>query len=71
MKIKFISELEQSIRENWDLPALTDYQGETIYYKDFAKSIFKLHAYFKVAGIKKGDKIAICGRNSSNWAIAN
>lgn len=70
MKIKFISELEQSIRENWDLPALTDYQGETIYYKDFAKSIFKLHAYFKVAGIKKGDKIAICGRNSSNWAIA-
>jgi long-chain acyl-CoA synthetase len=55
---------------NWELPALTDYEGETIYYKDFAKSIAKLHAYFKAGGVKKGDKIALCGRNSSNWAIA-
>ena len=70
MEHKFLGVLEQSIRENWSLPALTDYQGETIYYKGFAKSIAKLHAYFKAGGVKKGDKIALCGRNSSNWAIA-
>ena len=70
MEIRFISELHQSIRNNWELPALTDYQGETIYYKDFAKNIAQLHAYFKAGGIEKGDKIALCGRNSSNWAMA-
>lgn len=70
MKSKFLGELKQSIRKNWELPALTDYQGETIYYKDFAKRIAKLHSYFKVAGIEKGDKIALCGKNSSNWAIS-
>lgn len=70
MEHKFLGVLEQSIRKNWELPALTDYQGETIYYKDFAKSIAKLHAYFKAGGVEKGDKIALCGRNSSNWAIA-
>ncbi|NLZ96364.1 MAG: long-chain fatty acid--CoA ligase [Bacteroidales bacterium] len=70
MESTFISELEQSVRDNWELPALTDYEGETIYYKDFAKNIAKLHAYFKVAGVEKGDKIALCGRNSANWAIA-
>ena len=70
MESKFLSELKESIRHNWELPALTDYEGETIYYKDFAKNIAKLHAYFKAGGVKKGDKIALCGRNSSNWAIA-
>ena len=70
MEIRFISELHQSIRNNWELPALTDYQGETIYYKDFAKNIAQLHAYFKAGGIEKGDKVALCGRNSSNWAMA-
>ena len=70
MEHKFLGVLEQSIRKNWELPALTDYQGETLYYKNFAKNIAKLHAYFKAGGVKKGDKIALCGRNSSNWAIA-
>ena len=70
MKSKFLGELKQSLRKNWELPALTDYQGETIYYKDFAKRIATLHAYFKAAGVEKGDKIALCGKNSSNWAIA-
>ena len=70
MEHKFLGVLEQSIRKNWELPALTDYQGETVYYKNFAKNIAKLHAYFKAGGVKKGDKIALCGRNSSNWAIA-
>ena len=70
MENRFLGVLEQSIRKNWELPALTDYQGETIHYKKFALSIAKLHAYFKAGGVKKGDKIALCGRNSSNWAIA-
>ena len=70
MENKFLGVLEQSVRKNWYLPALTDYQGETVYYKDFALSIAKLHAYFKAGGVEKGDKIALCGRNSSNWAIA-
>ena len=70
MENKFLGVLEQSVRKNWKLPALTDYQGETVYYKDFALRIAKLHAYFKAGGVKKGDKVALCGRNSSNWAIA-
>ncbi|MDD2474427.1 MAG: AMP-binding protein, partial [Dysgonamonadaceae bacterium] len=69
MEHSFLGLIEQSIRKNWTLPALTDYEGETIYYKDLALHIAKLHAYFKAGGVKKGDKIAICGRNSSNWAI--
>ena len=70
MENTFLGLIEQSIRKNWKLPALTDHQGETIYYKDLASNIVKLHAYFKAGGVEKGDKIAICGRNSSNWAIA-
>lgn len=70
METKFLGLIEQSIRENWKLPALTDFEGETLRYKDFARQIAKLHAYFEAGEVKKGDKIAICGRNSSNWAVA-
>ena len=70
MESTFLGLIEQSIRKNWELPALTDYEGETIYYKDLALQIAKLHEYFKAGGVQKGDKIALCGRNSSNWAVA-
>lgn len=70
MERTFLGLIEESIRKNWNFPALTDYEGETIYYKDIGFSIAKLHAYFKTAGVKKGDKIALCGKNSSNWALA-
>lgn len=70
METTFLGLIEQSIRKNWKLPALTDYEGETLRYKDFACQIAKLHAYFEAGGVKKGDKIALCGRNSSNWAVA-
>lgn len=66
----FISFIERSVKENWNLDALTDYQGETLQYKDVARKIEKLHILFLEAGIKKGDKIALCGRNTSNWAVA-
>jgi long-chain acyl-CoA synthetase len=66
----FLGIVEQSIQKNWELPAMTDFEGTTFYYKDFAKEINKLHDYFKVAGIKKGDKISLVGRNSARWAIS-
>lgn len=65
----FLALIEQSIRNNWEKPALTELQGETIYYKDFAREIDKLHDIFKAGGVKRGDKIALCGKNSANWAI--
>lgn len=66
----FIKYIEQSIINNWDLNALTDYNGETFQYKDVARKIAKIHLLFEEAGIKKGDKVAVCGRNSSFWAVA-
>lgn len=62
--------IEKSITDNWDLNALTDYKGATLQYKDVARKIEKLHIMFENSGIQKGDKIALCGRNSSNWAVA-
>lgn len=63
----FIQLVEESIRANWDRDALTDYKGATLQYKDVARKIEKMHILFEHAGIKKGDKIALCGRNSANW----
>ena len=69
MQQSFLAFIEHSIRENWDIDALTDYEGKTLKYKDVARQIAKLHILFKEIGIKKGDKIALCGRNSSNWGV--
>ena len=66
----FISYIENSIKENWHLDALTDYKGSTLQYKDVARKIEKLHILFEHAGIQPGDKIALCGRNSAHWAVA-
>ena len=70
MESTFLGLIEQSVRKHWEMPALSDFEGDTIYYKDFALQIAKLHEYFKVGGVQKGDKIALCGRNSSHWAVA-
>lgn len=59
--------IEESIRKNWNLDTMTDYKGATLQYKDVARKIEKMHILFEHAGIKKGDKIALCGRNSANW----
>lgn len=64
----FIALIEQSIKTNWYLNALTDYKGTTLQYRDVARKIEKIHIMLENAGIKKGDKIAICGRNSAHWA---
>lgn len=60
----------QSLRDNWELLALTDYNGASYQYKDIARKITKLHILFKSAGVKPGEKIALCGRNSAQWAMA-
>lgn len=66
----FIAFVEKSIKENWDLDALTDYKGATLQYKDVARKIEKLHILLAESGIKPGDKVAVCGRNSSHWGVA-
>ena len=68
-KQSFLYDIEQSFKNNWDLPALTDYKGETYYYKDVAEKIARLHIMFEECGLKKGDKISIIGRNLSHWGI--
>lgn len=65
-----VSMMEKSMQKNWSRDALTDYKGATMQYKDVARKIEKLHLLFETIGIEKGDKVAICGRNSSNWAVA-
>ena len=66
----FNSYIEKSILSNWDRDALTDYKGATLQFHDVARKIEKLHILFENSGIQKGDKIALCGRNSSHWAVA-
>ncbi len=65
----FLGLIEQSIRNNWHAPAMTDFEGSTFTYRDFAREIDQLHNYFNAAGIQRGDKISVCGKNSARWAI--
>ena len=62
--------IEESIIKFWDRDAFTDYKGATLQYHDVARKIEKVHILFEACGVKVGDKIALCGRNSSNWAVA-
>lgn len=70
MEESFLKYIEDSIKNYWDRPALTDFKGATSSYKDVARKIEKLHLLFEHSGIQKGDKIALCSRNTSNWGIA-
>ena len=65
-----ILRIEDSIKKHWDRDALTDYRGATLQYKDVARRIEKLHIMFDEVGVVPGDKISLCGRNSSNWGVA-
>ena len=69
LKENFIQYLEDSIKDNWDLPALSDYKGSTYYYKDVGRKISRIHIMFEQCDVKKGDKIALLGKNSANWAM--
>ena len=71
MEIPSFNELiQKSIIDNWDKDALTDFKGATLQYHDVARKIEKLHIMFESSGVVKGDKIALCGRNSASWAVA-
>ncbi|MGM9748802.1 MAG: AMP-binding protein, partial [Candidatus Cryptobacteroides sp.] len=61
---------EKSLRENWDRPALSNYQGVTLHYRDVARRIAKMHIVFEHCGLVKGDKVAICSRNQANWGVS-
>lgn len=67
---RFLGLIEKSIKENWERPALSDYQSKPIHYKDVAMEIKKLHLLFEQSGLQKGDKISIVAGNSANWAIS-
>ena len=69
IKENLVETIEKSILKNWDSPCFSDYGGETCSYSGAAAGIARIHELFKNFGVKKGDKIALCGRNSSNWAI--
>lgn len=66
---RFLGLIEDSIKENWDRPALSDYSGDTYLYKDFARKITELHMAFEAMQLQKGETIALCGRNMANWAV--
>lgn len=61
---------EKSFKENWERPALSNYQGVTLFYRDVARRIAKLHIAFEQCGLKKGDKVAVCSRNQANWGVS-
>lgn len=70
MRRTLLKQMEYSICTNWEKPSLTDYRGATHTYKDVARKVKKIHLLFESCGLQKGDKVALCSRNSSNWAIA-
>ena len=68
--MSFNKTIEKSIVSNWNYDALTDYKGATLQFNDVARKIEKVHILLEQTGIKKGDKVALCGRNSAHWAVA-
>ena len=58
------------IRKHWNSPALTNFNGESLQYKDLGRRIAKLHLLFEHSGVRPGDKVALCGKNSAQWAVA-
>ena len=60
---------EEAFKKNWLRPAISNYQGETLHFRDLARRIEKLHIIFEECGLQKGDKVAICSRNQANWAV--
>ena len=71
IEFKSVNKLyEKSFKENWDRPALSNYQGVTLHYRDVARRIAKMHIMYEHCGLKKGDKVAICSRNQANWGVS-
>jgi len=69
IKERLITYIEKSIKKNWDIEALSNYKEKGYSYREMAEKIIRLHMFFRAAGIKEGDKIALVGRNSANWCV--
>ena len=66
----YLKRLEESVKNNWELPALGNYKGETFTFGDVATQIAKLHLFMENAGVKKGDKVDICAKNTARWGMS-
>ena len=70
MEFKSVNKLlERSFKEHWDRPALSNYDGITLTYRDIAKRIALIHLGFEQCGLQRGDKVALCSRNQANWGV--
>ncbi len=65
----YFTRLEEAIKTNWDRPALANFRGESFTFGDVATHIAKFHIFFEEIGLKKGDKVALCAKNSARWGI--
>ena len=63
----FVKTIENSFKDHWELPCFTNYDADSHTYRDIAESMLIFHEVFRKCGIKKGDKLAVCGKNSVNW----
>lgn len=71
MEFRSVNKLyQEAFKKNWDRPAISNYQGVTLHYRDVARRIEKMHIMFSECGLQKGDKVAICSRNQANWAVS-
>ena len=66
----YFTRLEEAMKANWGRPALGNYRGELFTFGEVAENIAKLHVLYEAAGLKKGDKVALCAKNSARWGIA-
>ena len=66
----YLSHIDESIKKNWRKPAITNYGASTFTYGDVAAAVERYHILFEKCGIGKGEKIAICAKNSAEWCIA-
>ncbi len=65
----YFTRLEEAIKTNWDRPALGNFRGELFTFGEFATQIAKFHVFFEAIGLKKGDKVALCAKNSARWGV--
>ena len=65
----YFTRLEESMKANWNSPALGNYRGEVFTFGEVATNIAKLHLLYETIGLKKGDKVALCAKNSARWGI--
>ena len=66
----YFTRLQEAMKANWERPALGNFRGEVFTFGEVATNIAKLHVLYEAIGLKKGDKVALCAKNSARWGIA-